>query len=123
MKLHIERERFPFHVEVSQGDSAMSATQNAGRKCQKCGRPIPPGKRRHAVYCSVECRTAAQVERQRQQIQEQQSERGKGEDGQYICVCQHEPCNKTFRSSRPHAQYCSDACKQAYYRHCKSLGC
>jgi predicted nucleic acid-binding Zn ribbon protein len=98
-------------------------TTNPPRKCQHCDRPIPPGKRPQAVYCSVECRTAAQVERQRQQIQAQQRDRGRREDGQYLCVCEYEPCNKTFWSSRPHAQYCSDVCKQAFYRHCKRLGC
>lgn len=33
--------------------------------CQRCGRPIPPGKRSHAMWCSPICRKAASRDRRR----------------------------------------------------------
>lgn len=38
----------------------------------------------------------------------------------YHRTCENASCRKVFRTSKPFARYCSDACKQAAYRERKS---
>lgn len=45
------------------GRGEVSAAEVYGRRCERCGAPLGPGKRAHAKWCSANCRIAASKER------------------------------------------------------------
>jgi endogenous inhibitor of DNA gyrase (YacG/DUF329 family) len=85
----------------------LSEPLGAGRKCSRCGQPIPASARREARYCSKRCRQADSRARLREQ------------SGRSALAAPErcERCEGPMPTGlRPEARYCSKRCRQAASR-------
>jgi hypothetical protein len=77
--------------------------------CRHCGDPIL-GRSPNAMYCSVQCRLAAQVDRRRKQNRNKDGRR----DGKRRRYCFN--CEALFQATRSDAQFCSAKCRKRWQR-------
>lgn len=71
--------------------------------CKNCGGPILR-RRPNALYCSLQCRTVAQIERQRN--------RNTNSRRKFFCL----QCERRFQATRSDASFCSPRCRQEFHR-------
>jgi hypothetical protein len=78
--------------------------------CKWCGTEnFPEGRHPSADYCSVRCRLEAQMERRRKRRQEAKKQWSR-------CCAEEGKCGRLFTPKRSDQRFCSNACRQRYYR-------
>lgn len=99
----------PGAYEKKPRESPITKVAKVKKKCARCGKLFEGLPR--ALYCSDECRKAAQAEATKKHNEKMKAEREAARVAQPTRTVKCKQCGKIFTTTNPRAVFCSDRCR------------